>query len=83
MKSSITCSSWRSPIWPWPTRTVASGHELLHVQRLAVDGLDPVVDEEHLAAAPELAQDRLADDVVVGLGDVGADREAVDRRRSR
>ncbi len=32
---------------------------------MAVDGLDAVVDEEHLPAARELAQDRLADHVVV------------------
>ena len=54
-------------------RAEVAGHE--------VDVLDPVVDEEHLPAAAELALDGLADDVVVVAGDVGAHRQAVDRRR--
>ncbi len=44
------------------------------------DRLYPVVDEEDLAAAAQLAQDRLADQLVVEAGDVGAHRQAVDRR---
>ena len=35
-------------------------HQVVQVQLHAVDGLDAVVDEEHLPAAFDLAQDRLA-----------------------
>ena len=48
---------------------------------LGLDRLDPVVDEEHLAAAVELAQDRVADEPGRRLGDPGLDRQPVLRRR--
>ncbi len=49
--------------------------------RLGLDRLDPVVDVEDLAAAVELAQDRVADEPGRGLGDPGLDRQAVLGRR--
>ena len=48
---------------------------------LGLDRLDPVVDEEHLPAAVELAQDRVADEPGRRLGDPGLDRQAVLGRR--
>ncbi len=48
---------------------------------LGLDRLDPVVDEEHLPAAVELAQDRVADEPGRRLGDPGLDRQPVLRRR--
>ena len=48
---------------------------------LRLDRLDPVVDVEDLAAAIELAQDRVADEPGRRLGDAGLDRQAVLRRR--
>ena len=57
---SITLSSWPSAIWPWPTTRRASGQQLAQLLGLGLDRLDPVVDVEHLPAAIELAQDRVA-----------------------
>ena len=48
---------------------------------LGLDRLDPVVDEEDLAAAVELAQDRVADEPGRRLGDARLDRQPVLRRR--
>ena len=48
---------------------------------LRLDRLDPVVDVEDLAAAIELAQDRVADEPGRRLGDARLDRQAVLRRR--
>ena len=48
---------------------------------LRLDGLDAVVDVEDLAAAVELAQDRVADEPGRRLGDPGLDRQPVLRRR--
>ena len=57
------------------------GHQLAHVLGDEVDVLHPVVHEEHLALAQQLAPDRLGDGAVVVLADVGEDRLAVLRRR--
>ena len=46
-----------------------------------VDVLDAVVEEERLAAARVLALERLLDEVLVVLADVGLDRPAALRRR--
>ena len=59
------------------------GHELAELARDQLDVVDAVVDEVDLAAALHLAHDRLADDVVVELGDVGLDRQALLGRRHR
>jgi len=56
-------------------------HEGGQVAGHGVDVLDPVVHEEHLAAAAEFAHDGVADDVLVVAGHVGADGEAVHGRR--
>ena len=48
---------------------------------LRLDRLDAVVDVEDLAAAVELAQDRVADEAGGRLGDAGLDRQPVLRRR--
>ena len=48
---------------------------------LRLDRLDPVVDVEDLAAAVELAQDRVADEPGRRLGDPGLDRQPVLGRR--
>ncbi len=56
-------------------------HERLDGGRHLVDGLDAVVQEEHLAAAVDLVQDGVADQVArVGV-DLGHHRLAVQRRR--
>ena len=44
-----------------------------------LDVLHPVVDEEHLALAEQLAPDRLGHGPLVVLADVGEDRLAVGR----
>ena len=80
-KASITFSSWPSGIWPWPTAIRAPGQELAQLLGLGLDRLDAVVDEEDLAAAVELAQDRVADEPGRRLGDARLDRQAVLRRR--
>ena len=49
--------------------------------RLGLDRLDPVVDEEDLAAPVELAQDRVADEAGRRFRDPGLDRQAILRRR--
>ncbi len=56
------------------------GHQLLELECGVMDGLDAVVDEEHLAAAVDLAQDRVGDHLGVVLEDLGMDRQAVARR---
>ena len=48
---------------------------------LGLDRLDAIVDEEHLAAPIELAQDRVADEPGRRLSDPGLDRQAILRRR--
>ena len=48
---------------------------------LRLDGLDPVVDVEDLAAPIELAQDRVANETGGRLGDAGLDRQPVLGRR--
>ena len=48
---------------------------------LRLDRLDAVVDVEHLPAAVELAQDRVADEPGRRLGDPRLDRQPVLRRR--
>ena len=55
--------------------------ELAELLGLGLDRLDAVVDEEDLAAAVELAQDRVADQPGRGLGDARLDRQPILRRR--
>ena len=57
------------------------GHEASQLLGRRLDGLDPVVDVEDLAAAVQLAVDRLADQAVVVLGDARPDRQPVLGRR--
>ena len=57
------------------------GQQRAQLVRLRLDRLDPVVDEEDLAAAVQLAQDRLPDEAGRRLGDVGLDRQPIFRRR--
>ena len=78
--SSMTFSSASSAIWPCPTTIRAPG-SMSQLSACDFDGLDAVVDEEDLAAALDLAQDRLADEPGRRLGDVGLDRQPVLRRR--
>ena len=56
-------------------------HQLPEPAGDRVDVLHPVVHEEHLAAAAELAQDRVAHDGFVVARHVGADRQPIERRR--
>src|SRR5690348_15265340 len=51
------------------------GYELLQPPGLEGDRLDSIVDEVDLSAAIELAQDRLANQALVILGHVGANRQ--------
>ena len=57
------------------------GYEFAQVGGDAFDTEDAVVNNVDLAAALQFAQDRLANEVVVELGDVGLDRQALLRRR--
>ena len=57
------------------------GQHLAELLGLRLDRLDAVVDVEHLAAAIELAQDRVADQPGGRLGDARLDRQAILRRR--
>ena len=57
------------------------GNEPGDFLRGLVDGLDHVVHEVHLAAAPEFAQRRLAQRGRVPLGDESLDRQPLGRRR--
>ena len=52
-------------------------HELLHAQRHVVNGLDAVVDEEHLAASVDLAQDGVRHHLLVVLQDLGVHRQPI------
>ena len=80
-KSTMTCSSAVSFIWPWATAIRASGHELADAPGDPVDRLDAVVHEEDLALAHELAVDGGRDLLVVVGADEGQDRMALLRRR--
>ena len=80
-KSTTTCSSVPSSIWPWATAMRASGHQLPQLGCAAVDGLDPVVDVEDLALPQELAAHGLRDGPLVVLADEGEDGLAVGGRR--
>ena len=77
----ITFSSAPSAIWPWPTTNRAPGSIRAELLGLGLDRLDPVVDVEDLAAAVELAQDRVADEPGRRLGDPRLDRQPVLGRR--
>ena len=57
------------------------GQQPAQLLGLRLDRLDPVVDEEHLAAAVELAQDRVAHEARRRLRDARLDRQPVLRRR--
>ena len=57
------------------------GDELADLLRRRLDRLDAVVEVERLAVAAELAFERLHDQLLVVLADVGADRAAAFRRR--
>ena len=78
---SITFSSAPSPICPWPDDDPRPGQQPPQLLGLGLDRLDPVVDVEHLAAAVELAQDRVAHEAGRRLRDPGLDRQPVLGRR--
>ena len=61
----MTRSSSRAPIWPWPMAKVHSGTSSREPPRGLLDRMHAVVQEEDLAAAVLLAQERLADQLVV------------------
>ena len=73
----MTFSSTPSGIWPWPTTIRTSGSIERSCSRLGLDRLDPVVDVEDLAAAVELAQDRVPDEAGGGLRDPRLDGQPV------
>ena len=77
----ITRSRTPSGIWPWPTTIARAGQQAPQLLRLRLDGLDPVVDVEDLAAAVELAQDGVLDEACRRLRDAGLDGQPVLRRR--
>ncbi len=60
---------------------VGLGHDVAQLAGDELDVVHAVVDEEDLAAAVQLAEDGLADEMVVELGDVGLDRQALLGRR--
>ena len=83
-KSSITCSSWCSPIWPWAVATRASGTSSLEVGGGLLDRVHAVVDEEDLAVAQQLAAYGGGDLAVLVGADVGQHRVTLlGRRRDR
>ena len=55
-------------------------HELAQLVGQAIDVVDAVVDEVDLAAAVDLAQDHLADQLILGRGDERPDRQPGLRR---
>ena len=65
MNLSIASSSSRSRIWPWPMTMRASGTSCWISPGHRLDGVDAVVHEEDLAVAVQLAEDRLADQLLV------------------
>ena len=80
-KSSITRSSMPSAIWPWPMAILARGTRRRTRSAARLDGVHPVVDEEDLAAAVQLAVDGVPHQAVVVLRDAGLDRQPCLRRR--
>ena len=81
-KSTITFSSSPSAICPWPIAIrVPSGAISRTRAGPLADVLDPVVDEEHLPAARQLALDRLAQQIAIEAADEGADRQPIGGRR--
>ena len=79
-KSRTTCSSAALVHLAVGDGHPGLGHELADLGRHLVDVLHPVVHEEDLALAEQLAADGLGDGPLVVLADVGEDRLAVDRR---
>ena len=77
----ITSSRSRSRICPCATATRARGASRCTWSAIADDRLDAVVDEEHLAAAIELARDPLLDQPVVPRLDEGEHGRPIARRR--
>ena len=73
-KPSIVSSSVCSSICPWASRKRAPGTSAAQALGRLRQRVDPVVEDEGLAAALDLALDRLADQVLVVGADVGADR---------
>ena len=56
-------------------------HQIGQLERQAIDGFDPVMQKENLAATLELAEDRIANQPFVIAGHVGLNRQPIDRRR--
>jgi hypothetical protein len=79
-KRIIRFSSSFSSSWPWATSKRIPGTAAQALGRL-VDRLDAVVDEERLPVALLLAQERLLDELLVVLADVGLHRAAALGRR--
>ena len=75
----MTVSKSCLSIWPWPTEDAGFGDEFFDFLMNHFDGLDPVVQEEDLAAAFDLAAYGIADDAVIVGGDGGGNWEAVGR----
>ena len=75
-KASIRSSSSRSCICPWATRNRRSGASCLELRGRLLDRLDAVVEEERLPTALVLALERVLDELLVELADVGTDRAA-------
>ena len=73
-KASIVVSSSPSSSCPCASRKLRLGHERAQPLGGLVQGLDPVVEEEDLALAADLALDRPGDELLVVGADVGADR---------
>ena len=70
-KSSITCSSSPSAIWPCATSTRALRHHRPHALGGLVDRVHAVVEEEGLALPLQLALDRAPDELLVVVAHVG------------
>ena len=59
---------------PVPDPDARLGNQLMQFLHDLVDGVNTIVDEESLAAALDLAQDHVAHELIVGLGDECPDR---------
>ena len=80
MKSSITRSSSCSAIWAWPTARPGLGYDLPQARCQSLDVGHAVVDEEHLPAAVELPEDRVAHQRGIEPRDPGLHGQPILRR---
>ena len=82
-KPNMASSSWCSGHLPMGNAEARLGDDRRQSIGDQVDVVDPVVDEEDLPVAVELANDRLADQFAVEAANAGLDRLPIARRRGQ